>query len=220
METAPAKKKRLRLPKSKAARLGLLALAVLSVWLLLRIAIPLIWPLDNYLTVSAENTKTYTPYAHTYEPLDITDTAALSVLGYSPVPAYVPEGYALEEALLVTDEDAFESTDARAVRLEYVNGADRKKSFFVMAAAGGVLSVEAEKASLNDPSAHSNAGTTRWADFGGMDVIVYQLMGTRQYFAKFSPNGHEWLICFTNMSKREVRLVITAVVESFADTDH
>lgn len=217
MELKPPESSGFRLPGSRRKLIVGICLAVLAVCLAVRIAVPMIWPEDNYPVQRVRDTPVYKPYAHVYEPLDTQSPEQLSVLGFSPVPATVPGGYSLKNAELIEDQDAFSTVDARAVRLYYENGENPKQKFFVMVSAGDSLLVEAEKDVLNKPQSYSNQGQTRWAVFADTDVIVYEIRTSDQLFVRMPLVGREWLICFTGMSRRDVRLTLTALIEQYSE---
>ncbi|MBQ3140411.1 MAG: hypothetical protein IJC25_00445 [Clostridia bacterium] len=209
----PQKKQLLRLPKKRWMLAVWCIALIIAVSVIVRTVPPVLWPGSHYPVQKVIDMNVYVPYGHTYEPLDPNDAAQLEVLGVSPVPGYVPEGYRLKTAELITDENAHAFVDARAVKLTYSDTKNRKKQFYLTVSAEERFTTKFEQASLDTPMAFANQGETVWAVFGDTDVIVYHNKPLKQYFCRFQANGHEWLLCCTNMTKKEVRLIATSVLE-------
>jgi len=173
----------------------------------------------------------YTDYVHgltdfkelgtrTYTPLDINDPDSITALfEYSPFPPYVPEGYSLVKAELISQDEGDGRNFKPVIRLRYEDDQDPENFFLVIMAKGTGLITESDYRTHNlystDPASYSGHFLT----FADHDLCVYNFMGSHAYFSKFKFADRIWIVHFENVTKHDIRLIITSIFTQSGDVD-
>ena len=142
-----------------------------------------------------------------------------AMFDFSPFPPYVPEGFSLVKAELI-DQDEGDGRDFKAViRLRYADDDNPEKFFLIIMSEGLGLCTQSDYLAHNkvgtDPASYNNHFST----FADRDLCIYKFMGAKAYFSKFEFKEREWIAHFENLTKRDIRLIITSIFTQSGDVD-
>ncbi len=156
----------------------------------------------------------------TYTGLDINDPGGITALyGYSPFPPYVPAGFELTKAELI-DQDEGDGRDFKSViRLRYTDAENPDKFFLIIMSEGTGLCTQSDYLTHNEVSADPKGYSGRFLTFADHDLCIYKFMGPKAYFSKFEFAGRIWTVHFENVTKRDIRLIITSIFTQSGDVD-
>ncbi|HOP11210.1 MAG TPA: hypothetical protein PK629_06950 [Oscillospiraceae bacterium] len=157
---------------------------------------------------------------HTYTALNINDPESITALfDYPPFPPYVPEGYSLVKAELI-DQDEGDGRNFKAViRLRYEDDQNPDDFFLVIMAEGTGLITESDYRTHNTYSADPASYSGHFLTFADHDLCIYKFMGSQAYFSKFEFADRIWTVHFENVSKHNIRLIITSIFTQSGDVD-
>ena len=179
-------------------------------------------PRDYYYTeyISGLSDIKVVTGTHTYTDLDISDPDAIADLfGYSPFPPYVPAGYSLTKAELITQDEGDGRKFQPVIRLRYEDDENPKNFFLVIMSEGPGLTTESDYLTHNSVSTDPASSTGHFVTFADHDLCVYKFMGSKAYFSKFAFADRVWIVHFENLSKHDVRLIITSIFTQSGDVD-
>jgi len=156
----------------------------------------------------------------TYTELNIKDPDSItSRFGFSPFPLYVPEGFSLTKAELI-DQDEGDGKDYKAViRLRYVDNENPENFFFIIMSEGVGLCTPSDYLTHNAVTADPASYNGRFSTFADRDLCIYKYMGAKAFFSKFEFEDRLWIVHFENLTKRDIRLIITSIFIQSGDVD-
>ncbi len=179
-------------------------------------------PRDYYYTEYAtgiNNIKVETGI-RSYTDLDIGNPDNItSLFAYSPFPPYVPEGFSLTKAELISQDEGDGRKFKDVIRLRYEHAENPNNFFLVIMTEGLGLYAESDYQSHNqitdDPASYNGNFVT----FADQDLCIYKFMGANAYFSKFKFADRDWIVHFENLTKRDIRLIITSILTQSGDVE-
>lgn len=156
----------------------------------------------------------------TYTPLDMNDPDSITALfGFSPFPPYVPEGYALTKAELIDQDEGDGRNFTSVIRLHYADAEDPENFFLVIMSEGTGLCTPSDYLTHNKYTADPASYSGHFVTFADHDLSIYKFMGADAYFSKFEFKDRIWTVHFENVSKRDIRLIITSIFTQSGDVE-
>ncbi|HNX14536.1 MAG TPA: hypothetical protein PK854_07850 [Oscillospiraceae bacterium] len=154
----------------------------------------------------------------TYTVLDTDNPDSITALfGYSPFPPYIPKNFSLTKAELISQDENDGRKFKDVIRLRYEDTEDPKKFFLIIMTDGLGLYAKSDYLTHNeitDDPASINGNFVTFADF---DLCIYKFMGADAYFSKFQFADRDWIVHFENLTKRDIRLIITSIITQSGD---
>lgn len=142
--------------------------------------------------------------------------APLAQNGMAMYDGYIPKGctlYRVEH--IFTEDDGTAENGAFKFLYRHKDYKSNDRFFFVLASVGDKIKIETNGLnyeSMLDPTYREYS----YATFGDFDLYVCKVSSADILFAKFRCGGREWIVHCENMNKRELRLIVSSILEQYA----
>ena len=179
-------------------------------------------PRDNFYTdlVDGISDIKVVTGVRTYTELDINNPDSItSTYGYSPLPPHIPAGYSLVKAELIDQDEGDGRNFKSVIRLRYENAEDPEKFFLIIMSEGLGLCTPSDYLTHNEFTTDPASYSDHFVTFADHDLCIYKFMGRKAYFSKFEFADRIWITHFENLSKHDIRLIITSIFTQSGDVD-